>query len=50
MSEILYPKLRESDASNIRLEELNSFSNSFQNIKDIRNFYNHEAKKNKKKS
>ena len=32
------------------MKETNSFNNSIQNIKDIQNFYNHEAKKYKKKS
>ena len=50
MSEKLYPCLRESDNLDIRLKEINSFNNSIQNIKDIQNFYNHEAKKYKKKS
>ena len=50
MSEKLYPCLRESDNLDMRLEEINSFNNSIQNIKDIQNFYNHEAKKYKKKS
>ena len=44
------PSLRESDALDIRLKEINSFNNSIQNIKDIQVFYNHEAKKNKKTS
>ena len=50
MSEKLYPCLRESDILDLRLKEINSFNNSIQNIKDIQNFYNHEAKKYKKKS
>ena len=50
MSEKLYPCLRESDNLDLRLKEINSFNNSIQNIKDIQNFYNHEAKKYKKKS
>ena len=50
MSEKLYPCLRESDNFDMRLKEINSFINSIQNIKDIQNFYNHEAKKYKKKS
>ena len=50
MSEKLYPCLRESDNLDMRLKEKNSFNNSIQNIKDIQNFYNHEAKKYKKKS
>ena len=32
------------------MKEINSFNNSIQIIKDIKNFYNHEAKKYKKKS
>ena len=50
MSEKLYPCLRESDNLDMRLKEIISFINSIQNIKDIQNFYNHEAKKYKKKS
>ena len=50
MSEKLYPCLRESDNLDLRLKEINSFNNSIQKIKDIQNFYNHEAKKYKKKS
>ena len=55
MSEKLYPCLLESDnldkgSLDMRLKEINSFNNSIQNIKDIQNFYNHEAKKYKKKS
>ena len=50
MSENLYPCLQPSDSLDLRLEEINSFNNSIQNIKDIQNFYNHEAKKYKKKS
>ena len=46
----MYPCLRESDNLDMRLKEINSFNNSIQNIKDIQNFYNHEAKKYKKKS
>ena len=46
----LYPCLRETDNLDMRLKEINSFINSIQNIKDIQNFYNHEAKKYKKKS
>ena len=46
----MYPCLRESDNLDLRLKEINSFNNSIQNIKDIQNFYNHEAKKYKKKS
>ena len=50
MSEKLYPCLRESDNLDMRLKERYSFNNSIQNIKDIQNFYKHEAKKYKKKS
>ena len=50
MSEKLYPCLQPSDSLDLRLKEINSFKNSIQNIKDIQNFYNHEAKKYKKKS
>ena len=50
MSEKLYPCLQPSDSLDLRLKEINSFNNSIQNIKDIHNFYNHEAKKYKKKS
>ena len=50
MSEKLYPCLQPSDSLDLRLKEINSFNNSIQNIKDIQNFYNHEAKNYKKKS
>ena len=50
MSEKLYPCLQPSDSLDLRLKEINSFNNSIQNIKDTQNFYNHEAKKYKKKS
>ena len=55
MSEKLYPCLRESDSFDkgsldMRLKEINCFNNSIQNMKDIENFYNHEAEKYKKKS
>ena len=55
MSEKLYPSLQPQADSleqhlNLRLEEINSFNNSIQNIKDSKNFYNHEAKKYKEKS
>ena len=50
MSEKLYPCLQPSDSLDLRLKEINRFNNSIQNIKDIHNFYNHEAKKYKKKS
>ena len=32
------------------MKDINSFNNSFQNTKDVQNFYNHEAKKYLKKS
>ena len=44
----MYPSLRESDALDIRLKEINSFNISIQNMKDIKIFYNHEAKKYRK--
>ena len=55
MNEKLYPSLQPQVDSleqhlNLRLKEINSFNNSIQNIKDIKTFYNHEAKKYKKKS
>ena len=50
MSEKLYPCLQPSDSLDLRLKEINSFNNSIQSMKDIQNFYNHEAKKYKKKS
>ena len=50
MSEKLYPCLQQDQNLDLRLKEINSFNNSIQNIKDIQNFYNHEAKKYKKKS
>ena len=50
MSEKLYLCLQPSDSLDLRLKEINSFNNSIQNIKDIQNFYNHEAKNYKKKS
>ena len=46
----MYPSLRESDNLCLRLKEINSFNISIQNMKDFQNFYNHEAKKYKKKS
>ena len=49
----MYPCLQQNqnpDSLDLRLKEKNSFNNSIQNIKDIQNFYNHEAKKYKKKS
>ena len=49
----MYPGLQQNqnpDSLDLRLKEINSFNNSIQNIKDIQNFYNHEAKKYKKKS
>ena len=48
MSEKLYPCLQQDQNLDLRLKEINSFNNSIQNIKDIQNFYNHEAKKYKK--
>ena len=50
MSEKLYPCLQQDQNLDLRLKEINSFNNSIQNIKDIQKFYNHEAKKYKKKS
>ena len=55
MSEKLYPSLQPHADNleqhlNLHLREINSFNNSIQNIKDIENFYNPEAKKYKKKS
>ena len=57
MSEKLYLSFREAppvehhlDGLDTRLKEKNSFINSLQNIKDIKKFYNHEAKRDKKKS
>ena len=50
MSEKLYPCLQQDQNLDLRLKEINSFNNSIQNIKDIQNFYNHEARKYKKKS
>ena len=53
MSEKLYPCLQQNqnpDSLDLRLKEINSFNNSIQNIKDLQNFYNHEAKKYKMKS
>ena len=50
MSENLYPCLQQDQNLDLRLKEINSFDNSIQNIKDIQNFYNHEAEKYKKKS
>ena len=50
MSEKLYPCLQQDQNLDLRLKEINSFNNSIQNIKDIQTFYNHEAKKYKKKS
>ena len=55
MNEKLYPSLQPQVDSleqhlNLRLKEINSFNNSIQNMKDIKNFYNHETKKYKKKS
>ena len=50
MSEKLYPCLQQDQNLDLRLKEISSFNNSIQNKKDIQNFYNHEAKKYKKKS
>ena len=50
MSEKLYPCLQQDQNLDLGLKEINSFNNSIQNIKDIQNFCNHEAKKYKKKS
>ena len=50
MSEKLYPCLQQDQNLDLRLKEMNSFNISIQNIKGIQNFYNHEAKKYKKKS
>ena len=54
MSEKLYPSLQQKDSLeqhlNLRIKEINSFKNSFQNINDTKNFYNHEGKKYKKRS
>ena len=55
MSEKLYPSLQPQADSleqhlNLRLKDINSFNISIQKIKDIEIFYNHEAKKYKKKS
>ena len=47
MSEKLYPCLQQNqnpDSLDLRLKDINSFNNSIQNIKDIQNFCNHEAK------
>ena len=49
MSEKLYQCLQQDQNLDLRLKEMNSFNNSIQNIKDIQNFYNHEAKKYLKK-
>ena len=46
----MYPCLQPSDSLDLRLKEINIFNNSIQNIKDIQNFYNNDAKKYKKKS
>ena len=46
----LYPCLQQDQNVDLRLKEINSFNNSIQNIKDIQNFYNHEAKKYKEQS
>ena len=46
----MYRSLHESDALDLRLKEINIFDNSIQIVKDIKSFYNHEAKKYKTKS
>ena len=48
MTENLYPCLPQDQNLDLRLKEINSFNNSIQKIKDIQNFYNHEAEKYKK--
>ena len=53
MREKLYPCLQQNqnpDSPDLRLKEIKCFNISIQNIKDNKNFYNHEAKKFKKKS
>ena len=53
MSEKFYPCLQQNqnpDNLDLRLKEIKSSNNSIQNMKDYKNFYNHEAKKYKKKS
>ena len=45
MREKLYPWLQQDQNLDLRLKDINCFNNSIQNIKDIQNFYNHEAKK-----
>ena len=52
MSEKLYPCLQQNQNpdSDLRLKEISSFNNSIKNMKDDKNFYNHEAKKYKTKS
>ena len=45
----MYPCLRESDSFDMRLKEINSLNNSIHTIKDIKNFFNHEDKKYKRK-
>ena len=53
MSGKVYPCLQQNqnpDSLDLRLKEINSFNNSIQNIKDMKNFYNHEVKKYKTKS
>ena len=51
MSEKLYPCLQsQADRLVMLLKEINSFNNSIQNIKDIQNFYIHEAKNYEKNS
>ena len=49
----MYPCLQQNqtpDNLDLRLKEIINFEDSIQNMKDIQNFYNHEAKKYKKKS
>ena len=48
MSEKLYPCLQPSDSLDLRLKEINTFIISIQNIREIQNFNNLEAKKYKK--
>ena len=53
MSEKLYPCVQQNqnpDSLDLQFKAINSFNKSIQNIKDIQNFYNHEAKTYKKKS
>ena len=55
MTDIFYPSLQtQADGFeqhlNLPLNEMNSFNSSIQNIKDIKTFYNHEAKKCRKRN